>query len=53
MKRFILSFIFLLFTSISFSQFELGYDIIEPDIPDPDVEEQPGGLYMPSIAENG
>jgi len=43
----------LLACSISFGQIELGKELIEPDYPNTEQSLQPGGLYMPSIAENG
>lgn len=53
MKYLIFIILHFIFSSLSLGQFELNKQLIEPYLLDPDVEEQPGGLYMPSIAENG
>jgi len=53
MKQLIFCFLFFFLSSFSFGQFQLGSELIEPDMPNLDTGEQPGGLYMPSIAEHG
>lgn len=51
MKKFFC--LFLIFVPFCFGQSELAQKLIEPDMVYLPQSEQPGGYYMPSIAENG
>jgi hypothetical protein len=56
LKQLLFSFIVFIFVSVSFGQYDIGAKFIEPieyGISELVPPVQPGGIYMPSITENG